>query len=244
LYSAKVIMVPAQTGKGGIAGRLGGNLGALVGLANIDLDSGTSKEQAIAILKSRRLTEQFIKDENLLPALYPDLWDGDKGQWKDPEEVPTLGAAFRKFDRSVRFVQEDAETGLIALEIIWSDREKAAQWANALVARVNQRTRELAQEEAERSLRYLNEQLTRTDLIELRQAMYGLIEQHVKNIMLAKVRDEYAFKVIDPAVVPEPGTYVSPRSTLLIGIALVFGVLLGIAWAFLRYLIARSRELS
>lgn len=62
LYSAKVVMIPQTAqGDGGIASRLGG-LGGLMSLANIDLGSGTGKEEAIAVLMSRQFTDSFINE--------------------------------------------------------------------------------------------------------------------------------------------------------------------------------------
>ena len=34
-------------------------------------------EEAIAVLKSRYFTEAFIRDNNLLPELFPKLWDSE-----------------------------------------------------------------------------------------------------------------------------------------------------------------------
>lgn len=244
LYSAKVVMTAvAPEGQGGLASQLGGGLGSLIGLAGLNTGVGTAKEEAIAVLKSRRFTEEFIKERNLLPLLYPDQWDPDTGTWltNDPAEIPSMRRASNRFDQKIRLVSEDPETGLLTLEILWYDRELAADWANDLVLRLNQRTREAAIEESERSLRYLNEQLERTNIVELRQAIFGLVEQHINRIMLANVREQYAFKVIDPAVVPDVGSHVSPRPFLAVAIAAILGLIIGVGLALLRFFLAQPR---
>lgn len=243
LYSAKVIVIPAKAeGNSGLASRLAGSLGGLMSLANVDLGAATGKDEAIAVLKSRQFTEAFIRDRNLLPELFPDSWDPDTQRWVDPENAPTMGKAFARFDQHIRFVSEDEETGLLTLEIIWRDPEQAADWANDLIVRLNQRTREIAIDESEKSLRFLHEQLNGTDIVELRTVMFGLVEQHINRIMLAKIRDEYAFRVIDPAVPAEVDEQVSPRPLLIVSLASVLGFMVGLLVAFVRYFLVNSRQ--
>src|SRR5262249_21351563 len=145
----------------------------------IDLGSGTGKDEAIAVLKSRQFTETFITERNLLPQLYPDLWDSKAQRWIDPEKVPTMGGAYQRFDQKIRSVSTDNDTGLVTLEILWRDPKQAADWANDLVRRLNQRTRDRAVKQSQDSLDYLNEQLNKTDIMEIRTAVFGLIEHHI-----------------------------------------------------------------
>ena len=52
--------------------------------------------------------------------------------------------------------------------------------------------------------------------------------------MLAKVRDDYAFRVIDPAVTPEEGRFVRPKRLLLLAAGIVFGAFLCVFAVLLR----------
>jgi len=60
--------------------------------------------------------------------------------------------------------------------------------------------------------------------------------------MLANVRKEYAFKVIDPAVVADEGAYVWPKRFLLIWLGLIVGLSIGIFVALLLGAIDRARR--
>jgi LPS O-antigen subunit length determinant protein (WzzB/FepE family) len=245
VYSASVVMIPSKMDAGvGSASRLAGSLGGLVGFANLDLGGGAVKDEAIAVLKSRQFTEQFLTEENLLPELYADLWDSEKKVWIDPERAPSMGAAFRRFDQSIRFVREDVDSGVFTLEILWTDPVQAAQWANALVRRLNERMRTMAIAESENSLRYLHEQLKQAEIVELRRAIAGLVEQHVNRIMVAKVRPEYAFQILDPAVPPDIADFVSPRPMLTLVIATVLGALLGVLVALARHLLSEAKSVG
>jgi uncharacterized protein involved in exopolysaccharide biosynthesis len=62
--------------------------------------------------------------------------------------------------------------------------------------------------------------------------MYNLIESETKTLMLANARAEYAFTVVDPAVVPEER--VSPRRTLMVLSGLFIGMVVGVLIAWVR----------
>ena len=45
-------------------------------------------------------------------------------------------------------------------------------------------------EEAEKSIAYLQQQISQTNIADLRTALYSLVEEQTKTLMLANVRDE------------------------------------------------------
>ena len=105
-------------------------------------------------------------------------------------------------------------------------------WANELVSRINHHEKQLAIKEAEKSIAYLKEQLAKTSVVEMQQAIYQLMEAQTKKIMLANVRDQYAFKVIDPAVVPEKK--IKPNRKLIVVLGFMLGLVASIFVVFVR----------
>ena len=99
-----------------------------------------------------------------------------------------------------------------------------AAWAKNLVDLANRRLRETAINQATRSIAYLQAELNRTDIVEVRQAIFAVMEQQMQEVMLANVQEEYAFAVIDPPVVPETDDFVRPRRFLV----LIFGLFAGL----------------
>ena len=239
-YRAQVILVPVKGDdmRGALSGALG-QLGGLASLAGVALPGGGNKDENLAFLNSRAFLSQFIEEENLLPVLFAKKWDAQKGQWKvdDPEDVPTVADGVRYMDRSVRAVQEERRTGIVTLSIVWKDREQAARWANLMIERANRDLRARAVSDAEASRDYLNAELARTDVLELRQSLYRLIESQVKTIMLASVRPEYAFRVIDPAPVPDARDKVRPKRLAMIVLGALgggIGSMLLVGWQLRR----------
>lgn len=236
VYRVDVLLAPVGDEPTGALSGVASQFGGLAALAGVDLrGNSSSKDEAIALLRSRSVTGQLIEANDLLPILYADEWDASSAAWKssDPEEVPTLWDAFRLFDDEIRHVTENPKAGLVTLAIDWTDPVLAKSWADELVQRVNRETRDRAIREAERSLAYLNQQLQKTDIVELRQAIFSLIETQTKQMMLASVREDYAFKVIDPAVVPDLDDPIRPRPVLLIALGATTGLLLGVLLALL-----------
>lgn len=239
VYRSKVLLVPVSQeqenrGLSAIAGQFGG----LAQLAGLNFGSGgsSSKDEAIALLKSRGFTEQFVQSENLLPILFDGAWDAEQERWKsdDPDEIPTLNDGYRLFDSKIRQVTEDRKTSLVTLAIDWKDRELAARWAQLLVERVNQSMRERAIEESQRSLNYLNQELLKTEAAEVRQAIYRLIENQIKTIMWANVRDQFSFRVLDPPAVADKDDPVRPKRALMIVIGFVLGGFISLIVAYIR----------
>ena len=235
VYRAEVLMAPvtAERSGGGLAA-LAGQLGGIAALAGVKLGTDDSTAEAIAILRSRAFTEQFIERNNLMPVLYAEAWDQATGTWNvaDAADTPTPWRAYGLFDKSIRSVVQDTETGLVTLTIDWVDPQVARDWANGLVEEVNANVRNRAIEQSKRSIDFLRDQLKVTTELELRAAVFGLMETEMKNAMLANVRTEFAFEVIDPAVVPEKRHW--PNRTLLAVLGLSAGLLLGVLSVFVR----------
>jgi len=206
VYRADVLLAPvsAENAKSPFASELN-RFGGMVGLAGFTGGRDSDKNEAIATLKSRAFTEQFISEQKLLPILFDELWDASIARWQvsDPDQVPSLWDAYTMFDKEVRRVREDRATGLVTLTVEWKDPELAAEWANRLVQRVNAVLRDRAVAESESKIGYLREELKKTSAVELQQLLHRLIEAEMKDAILTNIDQEFAFRVIDPALVPE-----------------------------------------
>lgn len=227
VYRAEVVVTEAHEMMEG-PGALMGSLGGLASLAGVELGQDGPNQEARAFLQSRTLVEEFIKRHNLLPELY-----------KGSKRPATMWRATLKFRDSVMSIRDDKVKGTTTVAINWTDAEIAAQWANDLLGLVNELLRARAIEESKRNVAYLNKQIQETSVVELQRVMYGLIENETKTLMLANVREEYAFRVVDPAVAPE--IRVKPKRTLIVIFGLVVGLLIGSLIAVMRDSLSRSK---
>jgi len=237
-YKAQIIVsavtnAPGSGGMGGLSSMVS-EFSGLASLAGLSVGGDTHKAESLAVLQSEALTEDYLRENNLLPVLYAKLWDPVEKRWKvtNPRRVPTLWRANQKFKRDVRTVTTDTHTGLITLTVVWNDPKLAAQWANGLVKKTNDYLRGQAIAESDRNIEYLNAQALKTDVVGVKQAIYAIMENEINKEMLARGSDEYALKVLDPAVAPE-APY-SPQLVMWTLIGLFSGILLCILGAFLR----------
>ena len=243
VYRAEVLIAPVteRDNSSRFAAQLD-EFGGIAALAGINTERGGRKNEAIATLKSRMFTEQFIKDEKLLAVLFQKKWDEENQRWHDadPDDIPTMGDAYELFDEEVRRISEDRKTGLVVLSIEWEDPDEAARWANELVRRVNVLLRKKAVSESESAINYVQEQLKQTSVVELQQVLHRLIESEMKEIILAKINEEFAFRVIDPAVAAEEAF--KPNIALLVLLGAMLGILGSVILALFLNLLQAQTE--
>jgi LPS O-antigen subunit length determinant protein (WzzB/FepE family) len=235
VYRAETLLSPVDNSDKANSLLQFGGLESFVGI-NVG-DVGGASTEALAALTSRIFTDAFIREEGLMPVLYADEWDAGQKAWKDAVEAPTAWDAYDLFDRKIRFVNKDVKTGLYTLAIEWSDPALAARWANRLVQRINAERRAEAIRESETNIAYLKDQLAGTSLVEMQQAIYQLIEAKIKKIMVAKSQDEYAFKVIDPAVPPQER--VRPKRLAILVLGFLCGLLISMFAVLIRVRVRR-----
>jgi hypothetical protein len=224
----------------GLSSRLGGlgalasQYGGIASLAGISIGGNNKRDESLAVLQSEFLTEKYIKDHNLLPVLFPKHWDSSTGKWNisDKKRVPTLWKANRYFNRSIRKVTDEKRTGLVYLKIEWKDPVVAALWANDLVKLTNSYLRDKAIQESENSIAYLREQGAKADSVDARHAIYTVMENEINKAMLAREREEFALKIIDPAVPPERPSSFGPLGMGVFG--LFAGLIVSMFWVAIR----------
>jgi uncharacterized protein involved in exopolysaccharide biosynthesis len=150
-----------------------------------------------------------------------------------------LADGARHFRDRILTVSEDRRTGLVRLNVEWSDPKAAAEWANELVERANGVTRAWAIDEAMESQKYLRAVLDRTNVLEVRQSINSLIEAELKKEMLATVRVQYSFRVVDQARPSDLDDFVRPRRLLLVMFGLIAGLAAGVVIALVLHAMRR-----
>ena len=228
IYRAEIVVTEAdEEAMGGLAS-LANQFGGLASAAGIRLEQAGTGLEAQAVLHSRRLVEEFIKRNDLMTELR-----------RIAGEPPTLWSAVNEFREQVLSIEDDDDRGTTTIAIKWTDPKLTANWANEFVALANHLIRTRALDESSKNIKYLNDQIAKTNVVEIQRVMYNLIENETKTHMLANAREEYAFTVVDPAVVPERRIW--PRRTLMVLTGGVLGVILGVMLALAHNVWSRYR---
>jgi uncharacterized protein involved in exopolysaccharide biosynthesis len=244
-YQATVVLAPVSdsSGAGALTGLLG-QFGGLASLAGASLGASSVDKEAIATLNSRAFGLRFIAERELLPVLFASRWDVSRQAWKPAwlGDDPRPSDAFEKFDSQIRAVSQDRRSGLVTLGVRWTDPALAADWANDLVARVNNELRTRAVADSRRNIEYLQQQLNLTQVAAVRESISRVIESEVRRSMLANVRRDYAFRVIDPAVAVDEDEFVTPNRPLLLVGSVLAGLLAGFVLAVSLHLRSRGHH--
>jgi len=239
-YRAEVQIAPVVGNMDQHSG-LENELGGIASIVGVELPGeGGKKAQQYATLTSKGFAQEFITSLNLMPILFADKWDAKTNTWRKDIKPPTLEGGVRKFMTSVRLVAQDKKSGMIKITVDWYSPELAAAWANRTVEMVNDKLRTVAVADADRSIDYLNKELAKTNVVEMHNAIYRVIEEQVNTAMIANVEREYAFKVIDPAVVP--ATKYGPHRSILTLVGAAIGFFIGVIVLYVRRAVRSSKD--
>jgi hypothetical protein len=189
----------------------------------------------LARLRSREFTMRFFEDYNVYRHFYPQQWLQQEQRW-EAGFTPDRGEVFTRFRDEVRAVIRDEETEIVTVSMKWPDPVVARDWANQYVRSFNEFIRERTMSDVQRKQNYLENELRRSDVLEIQQSIYRLIEAQTAIAMLASARDEYALDIIDPAALPYRSFNMSRKKKIVIGtvagtLLAAFAVLAGVLLA-------------
>ncbi|USH03283.1 LPS O-antigen length regulator [Grimontia kaedaensis] len=254
IYKSEALLAPAESSGSGLS-KMAAQFGGLAALAGVNLGGGETSQtgMAIKVMTSRVFVEDFVNKHGLLVPLMAskdwnlasntlvydeELYNVETGQWlreaeglRGPE--PTLQEIYEQFIKEVLSVNEDTKTGFVTVSVKHYSPYLAQQWLTWIIEDINQVMRERSIEETKKNLTYLDKQLEKTAIADMQSTFYKLIEEQTKSLMLAEVQDEFVFKVVDPAVVPELKS--EPKRALICVLVTLLGGILGIGMVLLRH---------
>ena len=248
-YKATALLSPAQSSGGGLSGALG-QLGGLASLAGVSIGGGESSEAQVAqeIMKSWNFIEGFIKSNDLAVELYAaegwskssnslqinsDLYDESDSQWLvENDETGELGPPsswnlFKRFLEKLS-VSEDKKSGLVSVSIEYYSPQIAKHWLDLYVAAINGHMQERKMAEVTRNITYLEAQIKKTNIAEMQEVFYTIIEEQIKSKMLAEASPDYAFVPVSPSMVPEEKS--QPKRALICILGTLLGGMLSVLW--------------
>jgi uncharacterized protein involved in exopolysaccharide biosynthesis len=242
-YESRIVLAPVRQEEGGLGlSAILSQFGSVSDLAGLTPLGGAEQHNAMAILRSRAFSEQIIAEFELWREMFPSHFADVATQAGDESAPgrPSRDDIWIEFDRNVRGIAQDQRTGLTTVSIRLADRRVAAEVANAIAPRLNEEVRKRVLHEAASSREFLEQQLAQTEAVELKQAIYRLIENQIRRQVLANSRPELALVLIDPAVVSDPERIHAPRRALALISGVLLGVLLGAAGVIFRQVFAIS----
>jgi uncharacterized protein involved in exopolysaccharide biosynthesis len=260
-YKASALLSPAQQQSGGLSGALG-DLGGLAALAGVNIGGNDGGEAQIAqeIIVSWGFIDKFIQQNNLAVEVFAaDGWDEQRNQISIDDDLysveenrwtrtppsgktanPTSWELYEEFLEKVS-ISADKKTGLISVSVEYYSPYIAKQWVDQLVVAINQHMQQRKLQMVNTNIQYLEAQIQKTPIAEMREVFYTIIEEQIKSKMLAEASPEYVFVTVSPAMVPAEKS--QPKRALICILGTILGGMLSIAFVLLRYY-GFSRERS
>ena len=145
------------------------------------------------------------------------------------EGVPDVWDGLRKLDDMVK-INNNVKDKTITIVVEFDDPVLAANIAGYYLAELNDHMSSEAKRVALTNRKYLEQQLDQTADPFIKQKIYNLIAQQIETSMMAEVKENFAFKIIDPPKAPD--RKLKPKRAQMMLISLLASLLIGIAIAF------------
>ena len=258
-YKATALLAPAQSSGAGLSGALG-QLGGLASLAGVSIGGGESSEAQIAqeIMKSWNFIEGFIADNDLAVEVFAaegwskgsnvlkingDDYDLEKSEWLIEDggtgelRPPSSWELFEKFSERLA-VSEDKNSGLVSVSIEYYSPQIAKQWLDMYVSAINAHMQQRQVDKVTNNINYLQTQIEKTSIAEMREVFYTIIEEQTKNKMVAEASPDYAFVAVSPSMVPEEKS--QPKRALICILGTFLGGMLSVLLVLTRHYTRKS----
>ncbi|MBV7257578.1 hypothetical protein KCG44_12365 [Pacificimonas sp. WHA3] len=243
-YRASMVVSPIFSDDNGA----GGGLARYTDLASsIGLDIGgqnnlTHFSLFMETLQSYELAERLGRDQQLLPELYPALWDADAQRWRDPDSVrsapvrwirallnrpPTSSPNLVDLQKYLKtdLTVDDPPTPFKTISYSNSDPEFAAAFLQSVYENADSAVRENVRQRATQEARFIEGLLAGSSVSEHRLALSDLLAQKQRLIMMSSIDLPFSAQLQQPPVTANDPA--SPRPLLLIVMSIFFSIVLG-----------------
>ena len=254
IYTSKALLVPVSSSSsisGGIRGYAG-----LAGLAGISVSPGGDEGNSAKALE--KISSLSFFENNILTNIFlPDLvavqsWNSqtniltydesiykmDSNTWVGGDSYPSAQESFRAFSSHLSLI-EDKKSGFITLSIKHQSPFIAQQWAELVIDEVNTFYRQKDKSESEKAVSFLNQQISTTNLSEIKEALAQLLQEETKKLTLIEANESFVFEYIDPPAVMEKKS--EPRRAYICILGAILGGMLSILLVFIRHYFFQER---
>jgi len=226
VYEAKAVIIPASQQN------IPSGMGILTAQLGIASPTPSSVTEIVNLLNSNILREKVIRKNNLLPVLLKDSTE------KDNSENKRIWSALKALQAlKIGYKQKD---NIIEISMQFKDPETLVKIINYTLTELTEHMSSEARRVAETNKKYLESQLNTTADPFIKAKIYSLIAQQVEQAMMAEVKENFAFKVLDPPRVPDQR--IRPKRRQMVMTAFVASLFAGIFAAFLKEYIEKIKH--
>jgi len=115
---------------------------------------------------------------------------------------PSIHEVHKIYEKSLS-IRRDHGDGFIYIAFQHQSPYFAKEFLSTVVSELNLTMRIKAAAESSNSIKFLTDEFTNTNWLEIRNSISSLLQDHFQTMMLANVREEYALKPIESPFVEE-----------------------------------------
>ena len=222
--------------------------GGLASFAGIDIPttSQNSADLIIETIKSREFLRRLLLKEEILPKLIAsksfnfekkevvfdsNLYDINSKSWvrkpkKNRDVIPSYLEAHEIYIDIIS-IKKDPLTGYISIHVDHVSPIFSKKLLELIIFESDKQIQEKVLKDTDEALAYLDEELRKEPLNEVRISLSQLIKQKMNIKMTAMISENYSFEVIEPPFLPELKNRPSRAIISLVGglIGLLFSIL-------------------
>lgn len=244
-YKSSTILVPQGQSKSSLGG-----LGALAGMAGIDISGGSELSVSASfntilnnftfqkyIINKYNLSEQLItKQENLVFALGYDsiynLLNSKNENEIDPKSKEEIEYDTFESLKNILNVSEDKKSGIITLSAEYTDRFLTKKLVDIYLIEITSHLRKLEMNNVNKQIEYYNKEIQITQDINIQQQLSQLVSGLVQKKVLSKANTFYNVKQLTKPQVSFIKEKTKPKRGLIVVVSFVTSIILGIFMIF------------
>ena len=221
-YKSDVVLQPTEMSSQSGLSALAASLPISIPLGG----KGDKNANIVSFLNSRTIKQRVIEKYDLMPKLYPDIWDKENKKWlvESPEEKPTMLKAIINLKDRYQ-VDKGRETELITISWIDEDPEFTKIMLQRIVKEVRYYLENEYESDAKRERKFVEDQLNKaekeleywekqvpSDKLTLSkiqrerfasQTVYTELRKQLELSKISEVKEIINFKILDQPFVPE-----------------------------------------
>jgi uncharacterized protein involved in exopolysaccharide biosynthesis len=143
--------------------------------------------------------------------------------------IPDTWDALRLLDGIVK-INQNIKENTITISVDFHDPEMATKMVDYLLSTLTDHMSSEAKRVSMTNRKYLESQLGETSDPLIKQKIYNLIAQQIETSMMTEVKENFAFKVLDPPKMPDKK--IKPKRAQMVMLAFVVALFMGIFVAF------------
>ena len=227
IYEAKAVIMPVAqsqepSGMSAVALQFG-----------ITTNQTSNTSELFSLLQSNILMERVIIKNNLVPVFF-----GEEAKGKKENELIWDGIRYLK--NSIYKVRDNKRDGIIELSVEFKDPEMSASILTGILAELTDYMSSEAKRVADTNKNYLESLIDKNSDPLIKQKIYALIARQIEVSMMAEVKENFAFKILDPPKIPD--RKIRPHITMNIILSFIISLVSGICLAFIMEHIDRSKK--